>query len=119
MVLKPRRLIRAEQPQGQAVDPHLDEVWALGSNRNQVWTDRSNKDKVGTLGSNGDKVRTVGSDRIEVWAAQGRSSKGRGGPDGWIHSEGRSGPSDPDKGRSRRIGFRRDEGTNGEDSVKG
>ena len=66
MVLKPRKLTRAVQPQGQVVGPNVDEVWALRSNRNQVRTVRSNKDKVGTLGSNEDKVRTVRSDKVRV-----------------------------------------------------
>ena len=71
----------------------------LDLNRNQVWTARSKRDKVRTLGSNGDKVRTVRSDRVEVWTARGRSSKGRGGPEGHgIKSKVRSGRLDLRKG---------------------
>ena len=45
------------------------------------------------------------------------SARGRSGP--LIQAKGRSGPSDPDKGRSRREGFRREVGTDGEDSQMG
>ena len=62
MVLKPRKLIRAVQLQGQVVGPNIDEVWALRSNRNQVWT--------------------VRSDKVEVWTERGRSSGGRRGSEG-------------------------------------
>ena len=107
---------------------HLDEVCALGSGKDQVLAARSTREEVVTLGSNGDQVRTARLERVEV--LRDARSSARGGPDGWISEgkvqrsgseaglrsvkgatrgggldrgsldEGRSGPSDPDKGRS-------------------
>ena len=41
-----------------------------------------------------------------------------GGLDRGFPGEGRSGPSDPDEGRSRHIGFRKEEGIDGADPLR-
>ena len=73
----------------------------------------------GPLDLSRNEVWTVRSDRVEVWIARGRSSKGRGGPEGHeIKSKVRSGRLDLRKGGPT-VRIRRGGEVRGGDNVRG